>query len=69
MKGKKEKKRRVYFSELYDIRDNLSGVAAWDYMDRYIKLKTKALQLEKRGLKVRMLLPDFPRRPLLIIGK
>jgi hypothetical protein len=69
MKGKKEKKQRVYFSELYDIRDSLSGVAAWDYMDRYIKLKAKALQLEKRGFKVRMLLPDFPRRPLLVIGK
>ena len=72
----KQKKRRHLVTEedgmfqaLYDIRDGISGVAALDYMDRYIKLKAKALLLERRGFKVRMLLPDFPRRPMLVIEK
>ncbi len=46
-----------------------SGVAAWDYVDRYIKLKAKALLLQEQGLTVKTVLPDFPRCPLLIIGK
>lgn len=55
--------------DLLDIRNRLKGVAARDYMDRYIQLKMKALELEQRGLRVRMLLPDFPRRPMLVIEK
>lgn len=55
--------------ELYTIRNGLHGIAARDYMDRYIKLKAQAFLLEKRGLKVRISLPDFPGRPLLIIEK
>jgi len=55
--------------DLLDIRNRINGVAARDYMDRYIQLKMKALELEQRGLRVRMLLPDFPRRPMLVIKK
>jgi hypothetical protein len=69
MKAKPKRKRHARFGDLYLIRDRVSGVAAWDYLDRYIKLKAKALQLERKGLKVRMVLPDFPHRPLLIIEK
>ena len=73
---KQKRKRHTFFAEeggvfqaLHDARGGLSADAAWDYMDRYIKLKTKARQLEKKGLKVKILLPDLPRRPLLIIVK
>jgi len=55
------------FQALYDIRDGITGVAARDYMDRYIKLKAKALRLEKQGFSVKIVLPDFPRRPMLVI--
>jgi hypothetical protein len=57
------------FQSLYDIREGITSVAARDYMDRYIRLKAKALRLEKWGLKVRIVLPDFPHRPMLVIGK
>ena len=57
------------FQSLFDLRKGLHGAAARDYVDRYIQLKAQALKLEKRGLKVRISLPDFPRRPLLIIEK
>ena len=76
MKAKHKRNRRpltthedAIFQALYDIRDGLFGAAARDYMDRYIQLKAKALRLEKQGIKVRILLPDFPRRPLLLIEK
>jgi hypothetical protein len=73
---KQKRHRRGPFDEsdgvlqaLDDLRKGLSGDSARDYVDRYILLKAKALQLEKKGLKVRMVLPDFPRRPMLVIGK
>ena len=76
MKPKPKGNRRGSFTEsdgvlqaFYDLRKGLSGDSARDYIDRYILLKTKALQLEKLGLKVRVVLPDFPRRPLLVIEK
>ena len=55
------------FQALYDIRDGTTSAAARDYIDRYIRLKAKALRLEKQGFKARMVLPDFPRRPVLVI--
>ena len=57
------------FRELFDRRKRLRGPAARDYMNRYIRLKARAFKLEKQGLKVRISLPDFPRRPVLIIEK
>jgi hypothetical protein len=73
---KTKHKRYALFTEedgvlqaLYDIRNRLNCVEAWDYMDRYIQIKAKAMQLQKKGLKVRIVLPDFPRRPMLVIGK
>jgi hypothetical protein len=69
MKAKPKRKRHALFGDLYLIRDRVSGIAAWDYLDRYIKLQAEAFELEKKGLKVRISLPDFPRRPLLIIEK
>ncbi len=57
------------FQALYDIRDGITSAEARDYIDRYIRLKAKALRLERQGFKVRMVLPDFPRRPMLVIGK
>ncbi len=70
----KQKKRHALFTEedgvfqaLRVTKDGLSDDAAWDYMDRYIKLRAKARQLEKKGLKARILLPDLPRRPMLVI--
>jgi hypothetical protein len=76
MKPRKKSKRRILISEedgvlqaLYDVRHGTSRVAVRDYVDRYITLKVRALRLQKKGLKVRIVLPDFPRRPMLIIGK
>jgi hypothetical protein len=69
MKAKRKQKRPDLFTDLQDIRKRLSGDKARDYLDRYIELKAKALELEKQGLEVRMLLPDFPRRPMLVIEK
>jgi hypothetical protein len=73
---KQKRRRHILFTEevrvlqaLHDIRERLNSVEAWDYMDRYIQLKGKAMQLQKKGLKVRIVLPDFPRRPMLVIGK
>jgi hypothetical protein len=54
---------------LYNLRKGLSGDSARDYVDRYIVLKARAMNLEKYGLKVRIVLPDFPRRPMLVIEK
>ncbi len=70
-KGKRNRAQRDtrVLEELHAIREGLHGIAARDYMDRYITLKVQAFQLEKRGLKVRISLPDFPGRPLLIIEK
>jgi hypothetical protein len=70
MNAKRKRKREAHvLQELYAIREGLHGIAARDYMDRYINLKAQAFQLKKRGLKVRISLPDFPGRPLLIIEK
>ena len=55
--------------DLFELRKTIDGVQARDYLTRYIQLKEQAIQLKKRGLKVRIALPDFPRRPLLIIKK
>jgi len=57
------------FQELFDLRESLHGAAARDYLDRYIQLKGQAFKLKRLGFKVRISLPDFPRRPLLIIEK
>lgn len=65
----KAKKKRRAFQDLIDLRDGLSGERARDYLTRYIQLKEQSVKLKKMGLKVRIALPDFPRRPLLIIEK
>jgi len=73
MKPKSKRNRAQHnarvLQELYVMREGLHGIAARDYMDRYIQLKAQAFELEKRGLKVRISLPDFPGRPLLVIEK
>jgi hypothetical protein len=51
---------------IHDIQDR---GAFRDYVDRYIKLRAKVIQLQKKGLKVKIVLPDLPRRPMLVIGK
>ena len=65
----KAKKKRRAFQDLVDLRETLHGVQARDYLTRYIQLKQQSVKLKKMGLKVRIVLPDFPLRPLLIIEK
>jgi len=77
MKAKKRPQPGIPFTErdarifkaLCDVWDGLYGDEARDYVDQYIKLKAQFFKLEKKGLKVRISLPAFPRRPLLIIEK
>jgi hypothetical protein len=52
---------------VYDVLEGVYGDEAQSYMNQYIKVKAHAFELEQKGLKVRISLPDFPRRPLLII--
>ena len=73
---KQKRKQRIFITEenvvyhvLYDTQDHFNGIAAWEYMHQYITLRAKAMQLQKKGLKVRIVLPDSPRRPMLVIGK
>jgi len=63
------KRQALDLKDLVDLRESLHGVQARDYLTRYILLKEQAVKLKKMGLKVRIALPDFPRRPLLIIEK
>ncbi len=77
MKAKQPRRRGIpltarearVFRDLFDLRKGLRGPAARDYVNRYIRLKAQAFKLEKKGMKVRISLPDFPGRPLLIIEK
>ena len=77
MKAKQQQRRGIPFTageaqvfrDLFDLRKRLHGPAARDYMNRYIRLKAQAFKLKKKGMKVRISLPDFPGRPMLIIEK
>ena len=40
-----------------------------DYLARFTQLEQQAVRFKKMGLKVKMVLPDFSRRPLLVIEK
>jgi hypothetical protein len=77
MKAKRQRQRGIPFTAhdarvfqgIFDALEGRYGDEVRLYMKQYIKLKAQSYKLEKKGLKVRIALPDFPRRPLLIIEK
>jgi hypothetical protein len=77
MKSKKKRQHNIFFTDrnarlsriLIDAWAGHYGRAVQAYLDQYIKLKAQSYKLQKKGLKVQIVLPDFPRRPLLVIEK
>ena len=57
------------FQDLFDALDGVYGDEAQSYMRQYLKLWPEYLKLQESGVKVRISVPRFGRRPLLIIDR
>jgi hypothetical protein len=57
------------FRTFFQVLDGRYGDEAQDYTNQYLKLTVRSYELEEMGLKARVVLPNFPRRRLLIISK
>ena len=78
MKAKKQRRGGIQYTAKRTARtfqvareahDGVYGKEAQAYVDQYIQLRAQLFKLKEQGLKVKIVLPDFPRRPLLIIEK
>ena len=63
-----EKEARIFhgFSEYLN---GTHGEELRKYANQFLKLLPQAIKLQKKGMKVRISLPDLPKRPLIIIEK
>jgi ABC-type transporter MlaC component len=63
-----EKEARIFhrFSEYLN---GTHGEELRKYANQFLKLLPQAIKLRKKGVKVRISLPDLPKRPLIIVEK